>query len=195
MYRSIDTPSEGGECHTVRYETREEKFTRAIVFDLFGKKGVQTHRTRNGKLYQGEDLDGNLNITFGNALHNTAIPFKIIDTDYEKYSIEYQCDISLGFQRVEYIWIMTRVPIETDSELFQKIEKEVKEKMVKLFNTAQSGNEKYSDFKNYFEAPDQGDDFCDYETVLKGKYHPQSFSTISHNHLSPANDKKEEESE
>lgn len=64
MYRSIDTPSEGGECHTARYQVRTG-YIRATVFDLFGKKGMQTHRTRNGKLEIGEDVvdhSGNMTI-------------------------------------------------------------------------------------------------------------------------------------
>ena len=54
--------------------------------------------------------------------HQPAVEYKIIDTDYTSYSIEYQCEISLGFQRVEYIWIMSKIPMERDSPAFAKME-------------------------------------------------------------------------
>ena len=133
MYRSIDTPSEGGECHTANYEVRNG-YVRAKVFDLFGKKGLQTHRTNIGKLEFANPphTNGNMTISYRNA-HGMKQSYIIVDTDYENYSIEYQCQISLGFQRVEYLWIMSRVPIERMSPQFTELEKKVKDKMVKLF--------------------------------------------------------------
>lgn len=88
---------------------------------------------------------------------------------------------------------MTRVPTECDSPAFKKMENKVKEKMIALFKTDNPANVKYSDFKNYFEAPDQGDDFCDYKTVLND-YKPQPIGKVSHSkHLEEAGEKKEEE--
>lgn len=168
MYRSVDTPSEGGECHTVHYSKKvKDNSISAIIFDLFGTLGNQRVRKRVGKLHaaseHGGTYEGQMSINFTKEGSDKDISYMVIHTDYKTYSIEYQCAISLGFQRVEYIWILTRVPTEQNSPLFIETENKVKDKMKDLFNTTSPGNEKYSDFKNYFESPDQGDDFCNYK--------------------------------
>ena len=91
---------------------------------------------------------------------NEQYPFVVVDTDYEGYAIVYECGISLGFQRTEKLWIMTRDAIVRDSSKFNDMWNKVSPKIQALFKTDTPGNEYYIDKRNWLAAPVQGSDYC-----------------------------------
>ena len=57
-------------------------------------------------------------------------PFVVLDTDYESYSIVYECGISLGFQRTERLWVLTREGLVRGAKSFE----EMKEKTLGIID-------------------------------------------------------------
>ena len=56
-----------------------------------------------------------MSISF-DGISTSKYPYIVIATDYESYSIVYECGISLGFQRTEQLWVMTRDALVRGSE-------------------------------------------------------------------------------
>ena len=52
--------------------------------------------------------------------------YRIVDTDYKKYSLVYSC-VDVLFMKFEYVWIMSRNPT-LEKDILEKLEKEIKNK-------------------------------------------------------------------
>ena len=94
-----------GKCHSQKF-VDHSNFVSVTTAYWRGDKPNQTMRRTEGRLH---DTTGNssMSITY-DGISNEAYPYVVIDTDYDNYSIVYQCGISLGFQRTEKLWVMTR---------------------------------------------------------------------------------------
>ena len=74
---------------------------------------------------------------------------------------------------------MTREPLETDSPAYKSMKEKLKVKMSQLFLTDKPENARYIDFKEFYDAPDQGDDFCEYAKAIPNDY--KRHRGVSHN--------------
>ena len=112
-----------------------------------------------GQAIQTTQGGGNLRLElFGAQATADAEPnYRLLDTDYENYTIVYSCDSYIdGWLHADNLWIMAREPTMSDS-LFAKITDILAEKIL-YYDVMQDTHKTYQgDWCEYDEVPEISD--------------------------------------
>ena len=154
MYMPKKDYSEG-KCHSQKFIDRTT-FVSVTTAYWRGDKPNQTMRRTEGRLH---DTTGNSSMSISyDGISNAAYPYVVIDTDYNTYSVVYQCGISLGFQVTEKLWVMTRDGLVRDSVNFNAMSERALSFISQFFDVSnpELENEYYTDTQHWLAAPIQG---------------------------------------
>lgn len=127
---------------------------------------------KTGSLTQPDITSGNLRVKLFDYIPSS--PYKVLETDYDSYSVVYSCSHFLGLGTNEFLWIFTRKPQEIASSAFKTISQKVLKIVDQKFNSTNTeqgskndfanskGYNKFSDTKNYLQSIQQGPKYCKY---------------------------------
>ena len=95
-----------GICNTAQYSLRDDGDIR-VVNDEW-EDDTSEWGGGVGKAFQvnPDDNDGYLKVKFGPFI--PAGDYKVVETDYDSYTVIYTCTGLGGFYNIEYVWILTR---------------------------------------------------------------------------------------
>ena len=111
MFRHYDVPYEYGDCATATYSER--------TFNRFEIDNVEylldeDKWARDDDFPLGKGIVSNWRSGLANVKFFELAPwakYMVLATDYDNYSVVYNCDnFAGGMVKVEYLWILTRVP-------------------------------------------------------------------------------------
>ena len=127
LYRSNDIPkyNESGECTTAHYSAKHgdnikvENTSQDVNPDGTYEKRVEKSPGEAG-FQDPEEKNGHLKIR--QSMFQPWGSYNILMTDYENFAVIYECDNFLfDTQKIEYVWVMTRMPLNHSSKKDQAI--------------------------------------------------------------------------
>ena len=130
MIRDKDTNYESGYCDTASYSLRDEPNNiRVRNNDWYYEEGVWGGGVGTAFQVDPSKDDGYLKVKFVPAI--PAGDYKILDTDYDNFTLLYSC-IGVGpFFAKEYVWVLARDPIAirdddvTKSRIMNKLKEQI----------------------------------------------------------------------
>ena len=154
---------QSGNCTVAKYGNHPDGIS-VWNMEWFGQKPDQTTNDIRGKAYQPDGKSGALKVKFDNFFIPEA-PYNVINTDYNSFSLVYSCSLALGFKKYEFLWFLTRNPIETGTQQFKTWSTRAIAEIMLKFKTDKPENKKYIDTDNYLLAPMQGKKYCQYDLM------------------------------
>ena len=131
MYYTKGAGGGSAECNTNRYSEHEDGSVTVVSATWSGMKGHQDMSLRTGSMHSTTG-NSSMSISF-DGVSSEKYPYTVISTDYDSYSVVYECGIELGFQRTEKLWILTRDALVRDTPQFNAMKLHVFPIIDKMF--------------------------------------------------------------